>query len=183
MTAFLSTLSLRRATVLPDPCGPQNTNFYPRSPCGERLSVLWMVRSHQSFLSTLSLRRATLSPPITSMSTVISIHALLAESDHSLSPIRPTDSTISIHALLAESDVRYLPASPAGSYFYPRSPCGERPITEMRLALDDIKFLSTLSLRRATFVPAHVAVVPSISIHALLAESDTRYAISCFLTR
>ena len=34
---------------------------------------------------------------------------------------------ISIHALLAESD-----------------------ITEMRLALDDIKFLSTLSLRRAT---------------------------------
>ena len=78
---FLSTLSLRRATVqatnthrerqisihallaesdLAGPSGPAFLyNFYPRSPCGERLSVLWMAQNHLLFLSTLSLRRAT----------------------------------------------------------------------------------------------------------------------------
>ena len=79
---FLSTLSLRRATA-PNrrPCH-YNKNFYPRSPCGERLhdvggAVLALEISihallaesdrappynlmiHQKFLSTLSLRRAT----------------------------------------------------------------------------------------------------------------------------
>ena len=34
-TQFLSTLSLRRAT-LPDFSDPGSDNFYPRSPCGER---------------------------------------------------------------------------------------------------------------------------------------------------
>ena len=80
---------------------------------------------------------------------LISIHALLAESD-----LRPPyfrgRQKISIHALLAESDAwlrlhkdvaqgflstlslrratigAWLPW-PAVTYFYPRSPCGERP--------------------------------------------------------
>ena len=34
-------------------------------------------------------------------------------------------------------------------YFYPRSPCGERP-TASRRKTTDMRFLSTLSLRRAT---------------------------------
>ena len=34
-------------------------NFYPRSPCGERLSKIDAGRSVKTFLSTLSLRRAT----------------------------------------------------------------------------------------------------------------------------
>ena len=56
------------------------------------------------FLSTLSLRRAT---KIT---------------------ITVDDSTlISIHALLAESDVCQLLLNRLFVYFYPRSPCGERP--------------------------------------------------------
>ena len=55
--------------------------FYPRSPCGERLSALWMARSHPLFLSTLSLRRATSGRPETRQRGAISIHALLAESD------------------------------------------------------------------------------------------------------
>ena len=56
--------------------------------------------------------------------------------------------------------------------FYPRSPCGERQHTWKPLLLT-ILFLSTLSLRRAT----HAADISTrreanISIHALLAESD-----------
>ena len=78
---------------------------------------------------------------------------------------------ISIHALLAESDNVRITHNPGPRYFYPRSPCGERqPHSRKTGRLQP--FLSTLSLRRATFVPAHVAVVPAISIHALLAESD-----------
>ena len=79
---FLSTLSLRRATLLlallicppPDfyprsPCGerpkkginPNKTkHFYPRSPCGERPNLFIARARALLFLSTLSLRRATL---------------------------------------------------------------------------------------------------------------------------
>ena len=57
-------------------------------------------------------------------------------------------------------------------YFYPRSPCGERQ------AQDGYKdtvteFLSTLSLRRATHIRSTSHVRRGISIHALLAESDS----------
>ena len=55
---FLSTLSLRRATFF------QNQFFI-----------------HNLFLSTLSLRRATTEAQSLAVTTVISIHALLAESD------------------------------------------------------------------------------------------------------
>ena len=102
---------------------------------------------------------------------------------------------ISIHALLAESDDRRRSSAAAFSDFYPRSPCGERPDAHPTLTGKDAKFLSTLSLRRAT-APAKAATndggdfyprspcgerpilgnpcagCPAISIHALLAESD-----------
>ena len=55
--------------------------------------------------------------------------------------------------------------------FYSRSPCGER-----RLPRDAdgayLVFLSTLSLRRATYWSCVLVVGRAISIHALLAESD-----------
>ena len=57
-------------------------NFYPRSPCGERL-VKFSVSG-----SVIS----------------ISIHALLAESDTLIWDVI-AEITISIHALLAESDI------------------------------------------------------------------------------
>ena len=101
----------------------------------------------------------------------ISIHALLAESDDrrtvsltrffrflsTLSLRRATRSkthnrhktTISIHALLAESDGSGLARMAPHTYFYPRSPCGERLIFSLPLVLTSL-FLSTLSLRRAT---------------------------------
>ena len=100
---FLSTLSLRRATVtvlgiqhrvgisihallaesdlrLMRP-GAKTTDFYPRSPCGERLNPARLNPSAIPFLSTLSLRRATKIDKIFNL---------------------------------------------AARHFYPRSPCGER---------------------------------------------------------
>ena len=123
---FLSTLSLRRATT----------------PAQRRPRTV-------TFLSTLSLRRATYVGTNSAGLNVISIHALLAESD-------PPPNI----------DLRYK------RYFYPRSPCGERLadiaaiLTEINISIHALLaesdtvtariidptygFLSTLSLRRAT---------------------------------
>ena len=100
---FLSTLSLRRATGLG--VGLYLTteisihallaesdrlctilyscpgNFYPRSPCGERLAKQLDRSPPLTFLSTLSLRRATVGASQGANIEHISIHALLAESD------------------------------------------------------------------------------------------------------
>ena len=102
-------------------------HFYPRSPCGERLS-----------------KKAAIGKP-----TLISIHALLAESD-----------VVGVLATLVTAD--FYPRSPCGERlmypsqcrtlardFYPRSPCGERQKSRKFWALHPV-FLSTLSLRRAT---------------------------------
>ena len=79
---FLSTLSLRRAT-----------------------SVLWMVQNHLLFLSTLSLRRATKSL----LTSVVSSADFYPRSPCGERPVNTADQEarkrlISIHALLAESD-------------------------------------------------------------------------------
>ena len=127
----------------------------------------------------------------------ISIHALLAESDaygrindisrliflSTLSLRRATQrqieferySDISIHALLAESDERNHLFSGWICYFYPRSPCGERPGNASGIHTH-WEFLSTLSLRRATAVADLSKWDIGISIHALLAESDDKPA-------
>ena len=57
-------------------------DFYPRSPCGERLNGIGLIVHIGGFLSTLSLRRATGLGVGLYLVTEISIHALLAESDH-----------------------------------------------------------------------------------------------------
>ena len=145
--------------------------FYPRSPCGERPHI----------------RSTSPGRPC------ISIHALLAESDHirSTSPGHPD---ISIHALLAESDIwpyqRYFPADISIHALLAESDRYAGVIDH-----DKPRFLSTLSLRRATIAHLNYDVVAPdfyprspcgerrtdttsakmprwISIHALLAESD-----------
>ena len=83
---------------------PQLPNFYPRSPCGERPASYQVNTDSYLFLSTLSLRRAT-----------------------GLGLIAAGLYRISIHALLAESDNRAKALPIKNDYFYPRSPCGERP--------------------------------------------------------
>ena len=83
---FLSTLSLRRATI----------------------SALWMVANLPLFLSTLSLRRATprnWQKPH-GQKTFLSTLSLRRATDFGAS--RPKNSQISIHALLAESDVSFM---------------------------------------------------------------------------
>ena len=103
-------------------------NFYPRSPCGERPKFLMMLQSSIKFLSTLSLRRATvIRHGIAGVSGHISIHALLAESDEARSSkaaaIWKFLSTLSLRRATALAHIRRFPFR----YFYPRSPCGERP--------------------------------------------------------
>ena len=195
---FLSTLSLRRATAQVCQVVSAELYFYPRSPCGERLA-----------------------PKQNPTEQRISIHALLAESDikpifgkidtrnfYPRSPCGERQSTvldtdervsISIHALLAESDCVRGSCRFGTADFYPRSPCGERP-REPATSGNDKKFLSTLSLRRATgsnqtiisqsndFYPRspcgeRLRVLDGskssieISIHALLAESDSAFEV------
>ena len=58
-TAFLSTLSLRRATGRAPSPPRREFYFYPRSPCGERQKHTGETVLYFGFLSTLSLRRAT----------------------------------------------------------------------------------------------------------------------------
>ena len=146
---FLSTLSLRRATlhflavvrafrisihallaesdavttVVVDP----SRDFYPRSPCGERLKTPPQGSRSRIFLSTLSLRRAT--------SPAMQILTSRLEFLSTLSLRRATHPL----AILSNSHTD----------FYPRSPCGERRV-EWR----------------------NKPQVSAISIHALLAESD-----------
>ena len=148
MTKFLSTLSLRRATAIHNPEINKHDNFYPRSPCGERLndaingcnpdfisihallaesdydtSALMLCQA--KFLSTLSLRRAT-----SAVFLLLAAGVFLS----TLSLRRATMGSfrsgrirlISIHALLAESDVVVVLHIVGGANFYPRSPCGER---------------------------------------------------------
>ena len=78
---------------------------------------------------------------------------------------------ISIHALLAESDSARVNSMLTLIHFYPRSPCGERHLQPGYRALIH-SFLSTLSLRRATSIFSTCSICKTISIHALLAESD-----------
>ena len=123
------------------------------------------------FLSTLSLRRATPETGAGSPNADISIHALLAESDMGVFESEH-DMCISIHALLAESDQTNGSTTIPNFNFYPRSPCGERPKLTEKLKISS-KFLSTLSLRRATPTLHDIFELFTISIHALLAESDS----------
>ena len=158
--------------------------------------AMWFITGcPMLFLSTLSLRRATIRMNWLRTAGVISIHALLAESDLKQFVVGDVMG-ISIHALLAESDLN------AHLYYHSRglflstlslrratggSGVGSWPrgIFLSTLSLRRATgsgvgswprgiFLSTLSLRRATILPPVDTSSVKISIHALLAESDTR---------
>ena len=193
-SGFLSTLSLRRATLKcyhgSAPAGISIHALLAESDISREISL---IRPY-AFLSTLSLRRATSSPDTDIIIFDISIHALLAESDIMFAGILPHDgyfyprspcgerqrvkfqlnfiNQISIHALLAESDCRNwrkqsnhhkflstlsLRRATVGANnhvrvrqnFYPRSPCGERPVVPVELTTL-VKFYPR-SLRRATY--------------------------------
>ncbi len=147
-------------------------NFYPRSPCGERQQAeRFKIPAHRISIHAL-LAESDETTPCKAAETQISIHALLAESDADALTDDVSTGGISIHALLAESDLRLMfwpcrlclflstlslrrATNNLGQnqhqrgHFYPRSPCGERPV-----------------------FPCFTIVYVNISIHALLAESD-----------
>ena len=103
---FLSTLSLRRATVTLHKNVSSDCHFYPRSPCGERLPTVIMLASIWNFYPR--------SP---------------CGERHAWGKQLGAPHAISIHALLAESDVQETLAPNPNQNFYPRSPCGERRIS------------------------------------------------------
>ena len=122
--------------------------FYPRSPCGERRRHCINCMTHMHFY-----------------------------------PRSPCGERLLPQSRLPQPPQNFYPRSPCGerhfkrgfvrlfAYFYPRSPCGERPCAAL-IGIQLVVFLSTLSLRRATFRAWAVKRSRRISIHALLAESD-----------
>ena len=124
-------------------------HFYPRSPCGERRQATQAASTPTGFLSTLSLRRATTSTDHHPTSILISIHALLAESDAEMvSRSSISCQFLSTLSLRRATRGEFLKRK-VNYHFYPRSPCGERQ-------------------RSILYTPQE----EFISIHALLAESD-----------
>ena len=127
-------------------------NFYPRSPCGERLTGLGVGL----YLVT------------------ISIHALLAESDPGkVKVVEPG------FVFLSTLSLRRATTGPMKGvlyyvYFYPRSPCGERRtgnVTGIHTHWISIHAL----LAESDEIPTRHGRAGGISIHALLAESDPLY--------
>ena len=193
---FLSTLSLRRATCPAARCtrptgisihallaesdrwsrifSLPRSYFYPRSPCGERLDAqkgLWPSRNisihallaesdvqfqtaftrQPLFLSTLSLRRATLKNAITA--------APQQEFLSTLSLRRATTADIASFAGLCN--------------FYPRSPCGERHQLLAGAIVSAINFYPRSPCGERRRQRDSQCSTSDISIHALLAESDS----------
>ena len=174
----------------------RSSNFYPRSPCGERQSSGWGIPNWESisipallaeweflfsvffyleniFLSTLSLRRAT------------TCGGGWNEQPRYFYPRSPcgerpdeTAKTSNADTFLSTLSLRRATGKissvlPGFANFYPRSPCGERHQLQGRRNSQNV-FLSTLSLRRATPRKTEVPGAIEISIHALLAESDLK---------
>ena len=153
-----------------------------------------IIPNQHKFLSTLSLRRATMTDGSICLDSKISIHALLAESDHTWRKANPNPKVflstlslrratrlgllgwlrvlISIHALLAESDPFLTIFLPLCGNFYPRSPCGERRYLGAGKSCNVCYFYprSPCGERLLSFMFSVVFYL--ISIHALLAESD-----------
>ena len=131
-----------------------HTDFYPRSPCGERRLLMCFWPFGRLFLSTLSLRRATYDTYAKVLRVNISIHALLAESDEQPGNQRVQSTEFLSTLSLRRATGRHRGNNGSPVHFYPRSPCGER-----------------------RDVIAEITEAQSISIHALLAESDIVHAL------
>ena len=185
------------------PCGERlvarlymyrSNNFYPRSPCGERHAGSHFDEAGIIFLSTLSLRRATggfsLKTGDKAFLSTLSLRRATSNSGrifretpnfYPRSPCgeRPAQlaasqaaQNISIHALLAESDGSERILWPVMRNFYPRSPCGERPTTATTcVAIANFYPRSPCGERQKMGYAERLKLY--ISIHALLAESDT----------
>ena len=131
-------------------CAQRRYNFYPRSPCGERQWHLTKHPQHKLNFYPRSPCGERPNPKMKlSLTIMISIHALLAESDL-LAVFSPILRMLFLSTLSLRRATSMRTSLFCGcSDFYPRSPCGERLFDYIR-AGTGILFLSTLSLRRAT---------------------------------
>ena len=147
-------------------------HFYPRSPCGERPRTTASAAPTTGFLSTLSLRRATRVLECTrNAHTDFYPRSPCGERRESQPPsVRPTKDFYP-RSPCGERRLKISCTASASRDFYPRSPCGERHL-RLYFKHPNVEFLSTLSLRRATHLCVCTCRAPTISIHALLAESD-----------
>ena len=128
----------------------QDKRFNPRTPCGVRQAPRKKAPEQIMFQSTHSLRSATVFGDDAKRVREVSIHALLAECD------------VTVTSLL----VKFLS-------FNPRTPCGVRPISSPVICSKTM-FQSTHSLRSATYLSSRVDLQEKVSIHALLAECDIK---------
>ena len=146
---FLSTLSLRRATAPPYNLMIQHTNFYPRSPCGERRPASHLSKFNTSYFyprSPCGERPLKHEPPArrkyfyprSPCGERLQLDKLPKQSLLFLSTLSLRRATV----------LRKVPILGI-KYFYPRSPCGERHRNWRKQSIHH-----------------------KISIHALLAESD-----------
>ena len=111
----------------------------------------------------------------------ISIHALLAESDMDAYDVKVIVFDISIHALLAESDPAAQRGDRQAEHFYPRSPCGERPYPAPCPRHVSSNFYPRSPCGERPIYAKQAAIISSISIHALLAESDFCVVLCVFV--
>ena len=127
------------------------SNFYPRPPYGGRHITINAAPGMDVFLSTPSVRRATYG-----------------------GVCRASGCRISIHALRTEGDRYHLRPAAGDSDFYPRPPYGGRP--DLLADFNNcVSFLSTPSVRRATYGKNLTDLEQDISIHALRTEGDTQF--------
>ena len=125
-------------------------NFYPRSPCGERhVCQLLLNRLFVYFYPRSPCGERPFEKFEGVIATKISIHALLAESDGPKPEAYPSEPDISIHALLAESD----------------------PYAK-KFGFCDLISIHALLAESDMFIFCSMINTNIISIHALLAESD-----------
>ena len=123
------------------------------------------------FLSTLSLRRATF-PFLMLLRAILHFYPRSPCGERRSGAAGQATSYGFLSTLSLRRATRCLAGHGSGNQnFYPRSPCGER-LHAHRVNADRLEFLSTLSLRRATLCTHAAARGRTISIHALLAESD-----------
>ena len=157
--AFLSTLSLRRATALRrDKAVAMDISIHALLTESDRCTYRTNFRPCP-FLSTLSLRRATKNSLYDILRNEISIHALLTESDVFFSTPSASSCIFLSTLSLRRATHTHVEQPCTSRHFYPRSPYGERPFLHV-------------------FPPP----VYSISIHALLTESDSSRIISSSIT-
>ena len=152
VSPFLSTPSVRRATIIGQVLTGTTSHFYPRPPRGGRRFIFHSEVCIWKFLSTPSARRATLPLIPSPLDDVISIHALREEGDLCTFQILGS-LCISIHALREEGDDRWGMAMVLASTFL-STPSARRATASSNLAGRIEGFLSTPSARRATTVLA-----------------------------